>query len=909
MRQNLFCQFFCLGAVLASTIHISPATAEMQEQGIKDNQLEVASDVASEVVSSAEIFMETSGTSKTVVAQKSTSPTNSTPKSPIYPPVSAPINATPRFQSRISSQVLTVVRGDATEWNSITATLRGVNYKFLPLESLNKQALADVKLLLLPNLQTLTVAQVETLSEWIISGGKLIVTGPVGLKSSPDVQAKLRSLLGAYWDGTLGEPTNLLVRSDMSYSWALSVPKVNTTTVDSGGTLKSSSSKALPVAYWSNNSAAVLANQNILFLGWQWGMATERQAYDRSWLIAATNRLSVNDNANNAIATRPGLSNSTNSTNSTNPTTSPTSNLSPEPRISTFEETSMRQDIQELIGRIESRIVSNQVANTSFKPTSTPIQSIAIAKQFLQAMPTMLREGRYGEVRTQWQQNRQNLWKDYPTTTLSALPEVRAIWLDRGTIVAARSERQLALVFDRMAAAGINTVFLETVNAGYPIYPSSVAPQQNPLTVGWDPLAAAVKLAHERKMELHAWVWVFSAGNRRHNLLIGKPADYLGPLLSVHPEWANRSQTGEIFAPEGKPFLDPANPLVQEYLLKLYREIVTRYKVDGIHLDYIRYPRQEPGADFGFGVAGRSQFQALTGIDPVDISLNNSSLWWMWTEFRAKQVTQFVGRVSKEMKQIKPDLVISAAVFPWRNIERLTKIQQDWEVWVARGDVDLLVPMTYAPDTSRFLQQEVQPVLKGVAQSPVLILPGVLLRDMQETELLDQLQAVRDLPSGGYSLFAAEHLRPSFERVFRTTKTERDTQILPYRKPFAAAMSRYALLQQEWNALLKMDSISVNGDNLQMWQAQSETLSQALSALNQQPSQANLKTAMLALSKMSTSFPTWMRTEKSERPYRVAAWSNRLGAIAAFLRYGDRTILQSSPTTATTRASNALYQN
>lgn len=902
MRQNLFCQFFCLGAVLASTIHISPVTAEIQEKGIKDNQLEVASD--------PEIFTET------LVAQKSTFPTNSTTNS--ITKTNSTTNSTTRLQSKLSAQIFTVVRGDATEWNSITPTLMGTKYKVLPLENLNKQALADVRLLLLPNLQTLTVAQVETLSEWVINGGKLIVTGPVGQKSSPDVQAKLRSLLGAYWHGYLGEPTHLLVRSDMSYSWALSVPGVNTTTVDSGGTLKPSSSKTLPVAYWSDNSAAVLANQNVLFLGWQWGMAKERQAYDRSWLVAATNRLSANDNATNSVNSTNAISARTGvNTGYTNPT-SPTLNLTPEPRISTMEELSMRQDIQELIGRIESRIVSNQLANTSSKPTSAPVQSIAIAKQFLQTMPTAIRDGRYGEVRMQWQQTRQNLWKDYPITSLSAIPEVRAIWLDRGTIVAARSERQLALVFDRMAAAGINTVFLETVNAGYPIYPSSVAPQQNPLTIGWDPLAAAVKLAHERKMELHAWVWVFSAGNRRHNLLIGKPADYIGPVLSAHPDWANRSQNGEIFAPEGKPFLDPANPLVQDYLLKLYREIVTRYKVDGIHLDYIRYPRQEPGADFGFGVAGRSQFQALTGIDPVNISLNNPSLWWMWTQFRAQQVNQFVARVSKEMKQIKPDLVISAAVFPWRNIERLTKIQQDWEVWVARGDVDLLVPMTYAPDTSRFLQQQVQPVLTGVAQSSVLFLPGVLLRDMRETELLDQLQAVRDLPSGGYSLFAAEHLQPNFERVFRTTKAEQDTQILPYRKPFAAAMSRYTLLQQEWNALLKIDSISVNGDNLQMWQTQSENLSQALSTLNQQPSQANLKTAMLALSKMSTGFPTWMRAEKSERPYRVAAWSNRLAAIAAFLRYGDRTMLQSSPTTTTnttttntntTRASSALYQN
>lgn len=864
MRQNFFCQFFCLGAVLASTIHISPANAEIQKEGIKGSQFEVASDT--------EILAET------LVTQKSTFPTTSlTNSNP---------NFTTRYQPRISSQLITVVRGDATEWNNISSALMGTNYKVLPLENLNKQALADVRLLLLPNLQTLSGAQVETVSEWVINGGRLIVTGPIGQKSPPDVQAKLRSLLGAYWHGHLAEPTNLLVRSDMSYSWALSVPRVNTTTVDSGGTLKLSSSKTLPVAYWSDNSAAVLANQNILFLGWQWGMAKERQAYDRSWLIAAANRLNSTDS----------------STNPTNPT-SPTQNLTPEPRISNLEETSMRQDIQELIGRIESRIASNQIANSNLKPTSATIPSIAIAKQFLQAMPTMIRDARYGEVRTQWQQTRQSLWRDYPITSLSAIPEVRAIWLDRGTVVAARSERQLAVVFDRMAAAGINTVFLETVNAGYPIYPSSVAPQQNPLTIGWDPLAAAVKLAHERKMELHAWVWVFSAGNRRHNLLIGKPADYIGPVLSAHPEWADRGQNGEIFAPEGKPFVDPANPFVQDYLLKLYREIVTRYKVDGIHLDYIRYPRQEPGADFGFGVAGRSQFQALTGIDPMSISLNNSSLWWMWTQFRAKQVNQFVARASKELKQIKPDLVISVAVFPWRNIERLTKIQQDWEVWAARGDIDLLVPMTYAPDTSRFLQQLVQPALTGVAQSPVLFLPGVLLRDMRENELLDQLQALRDLPSGGYALFAAEHLRFNYDRVFKTTKAEQDTQILPYRKPFAAAMSRYTLLQQEWNALLKMDSIAVSGENLRLWQSHSETLSQALSTLNQQPSQANLKIAMLALSKMSTNLPTWMRSEKSERPYRVTAWSNRLGAIAAFLRYGDRTVLQSSPIT-TTRAAN-----
>ncbi|MFM6157656.1 MAG: glycoside hydrolase family 10 protein, partial [Sphaerospermopsis kisseleviana] len=142
-----------------------------------------------------------------------------------------------------------------------------------------------------------------------------------------------------------------------------------------------------------------------------------------------------------------------------------------------------------------------------------------------------------------------------------AQPEVRAVWLDRGTIVNAGNEEGLKKIFDRLAKAGINTVFFETVNASYTIYPSEVAPQQNPLIKDWDPLASAVKLAHARGMELHAWVWTFAAGNSRHNQIIGVSSDYPGPVLATNPDWANYDQRGRMI-PVGqtKPFLDPANP-------------------------------------------------------------------------------------------------------------------------------------------------------------------------------------------------------------------------------------------------------------------------------------------------------------------------------------------------------------
>ena len=131
-------------------------------------------------------------------------------------------------------------------------------------------------------------------------------------------------------------------------------------------------------------------------------------------------------------------------------------------------------------------------------------------------------------------------------SSLQASQEIRAIWLDRGTIVAAGSEQGLAKVFERFKAAGINTVFVETVNAGYPIYPSSVAPEQNPLIHGWDPLQSAVDLGKAYDMQIHAWVWLFAVGNQPHNSLVGKSASFPGPVISAHPDWAGYDNHGSL---------------------------------------------------------------------------------------------------------------------------------------------------------------------------------------------------------------------------------------------------------------------------------------------------------------------------------------------------------------------------
>lgn len=551
--------------------------------------------------------------------------------------------------------------------------------------------------------------------------------------------------------------------------------------------------------------------------------------------------------------------------------------------INTVEGLGMRQELQDLIGRVESALVTG-----GKNQENTLVEE---AKSFLKQMPSLINKGKDSQVRMQWDQLRQNLWRAYPTDSLASLPEIRAIWLDRGTIVEAKSPAGLKKVFDRMAASGVNTVFIEAVNAGYPIYPSSVAPEQNPLTRGWDPMAAAVDLAKERNMEIHAWVWVFAVGNRRHNRIVGKDSNYPGPVLSRYPDWADQNTKGEIFPPEDKPFLDPANPEAQDYLIRLYREILTRYDVDGLQLDYIRYPRQSGWHTASYGEASRSGFRQLTGIDPTQISPKDRSLWWLWTQYRAEQINQFVARVATELRPLRPRLVISAAVFPWKQIDRLNRIQQNWETWVGEGQVDWLVPMTYAPETSRFLQEKVQPALKGMGDSPGLFLPGVLIKNVSEGELLDKIQAVRDLPAGGFSLFAAEYLNSKHEELFKHTRSTPEAKVLPHRSPFRAALIRYEFLLKEWEPFLRGDRLWLRGKTLEAMQTKTQSLKTALTALQSNPTDRDYQIAITALRDINQDLGKWLRLEALERPYRVNTWGNRLIAIERMMQYGQRTII------------------
>ncbi|MGD1953395.1 MAG: glycoside hydrolase family 10 protein [Leptolyngbyaceae cyanobacterium] len=591
--------------------------------------------------------------------------------------------------------------------------------------------------------------------------------------------------------------------------------------------------------------------------------------------------------------------------------------------ISPFLDLAMREELKNLMGRFEGALLHGyastqpaELALTSIRTDgslsaslsgsslATPLTHPALetAQQTLNDWEDLIARRDYGTARQQWLSARRSLWNSFPVEQSLAQAEVRAMWLDRGTIVSAGSEERLTQVFDRLAAAGINTVFFETVNAGYPIYPSRIAPQQNPLTRHWDPLAAAVRLGKERGIEVHAWIWLFAAGNRRHNALLNLPANYPGPLINANPGWTGYDRRGQMFPlGQDKPFLDPANPEVRSYIMRMLQEIADNYDVDGIQFDYVRYPFQDPGADrtYGYGTASRLRFRDLTGVDPAVLSPRDNpssspneqrrqrQLWQRWTEFRVEQVSSFVAEASQMLRQRKPDLTISAAVFAKPTHERIHKIQQDWETWAQRGDVDWIVLMSYARDTKRF-EELIHPWVLDDSYGSTLIIPGIRLLNLPEMAALDQIQTLRDLPVNGYALFAAENLQREIQTLLNNTQgTMEIPYSLPQRQPFSTAVERYQSLQREWGWLLSNDQLLLPDQQLAQWVNDVNGLGDQLATLADEPSHRKLEEVRSQLDQLSQVIESDLAVKSQQNRYRLETWENRLISIENLLAYGE----------------------
>ena len=277
------------------------------------------------------------------------------------------------------------------------------------------------------------------------------------------------------------------------------------------------------------------------------------------------------------------------------------------------------------------------------------------------------------------------------------MEEGRALWVNRWDY---GSEETIKQVMRNAQRAHFNIVYFQVRGPGDARYRSQLDPC-SPRLCGrlggvptWDPLEVAVREAHSRGLQLHAWInalsgWESQKASECAGLVRSVPGQPNHVLID-HPEWAMHTRRGN---PQRCPnadeyvYLSPGIPEVRTHLARVAADVVRRYDVDGVHLDRIRYP----GADFGWDRATLAAFGRDPAADPAG-----------WSRFRRELVTRVVGETHDSINAVR-HVPLSAAVWPiydrtrfgWPSSSGISQYFQDTWGWASAGYLDVAVPMTY----------------------------------------------------------------------------------------------------------------------------------------------------------------------------------------------------------------------
>lgn len=294
---------------------------------------------------------------------------------------------------------------------------------------------------------------------------------------------------------------------------------------------------------------------------------------------------------------------------------------------------------------------------------------------------------------------------------------------------------------DEAADAGIQFMLpMATTTSNMAMYDSKILP---PVSGGFDRLKALIEEAHKRGMTVHPWVQVNSRGSA---------------ILEQHPDWYQVNQNGERVG-----YLDPSSPEAREYVISIMREIVGKYDVDGISLDYLRYA--SGGGRHCFCDRCKAAFKADTGLDCVeaDKAAKGTVAWRKWRAWRYEQVNNEAEAIVRAIRAAKPGIQVSSYVWGAQTYGTGFQTCQDYKTWIRRGWLDWINPSGYVYDQQQFIARAAMNRKAVPAGFPMLITIGVRTshgqcRDAEEVKR--HIRDAMDAGADGVVLFTLEWTKP-----------------------------------------------------------------------------------------------------------------------------------------------------
>ena len=247
-------------------------------------------------------------------------------------------------------------------------------------------------------------------------------------------------------------------------------------------------------------------------------------------------------------------------------------------------------------------------------------------------------------------------------------------------------KRTLTYQLDELQKDGCNAIIFQVRPECDALYESSLEPWSYYLTGEqgsrpypyWDPLQWMVQQCHRRGMELHAWINPYRAktkvahSNARNHVVV------------QHPEWT--------FEYDGLTLLNPALKECRDYICEVVRDIVSRYDVDGLHIDDYFYPYPAPGV--------RIPDDASYARNNYGIS--NRGDW------RRHNVNLFIEQLYRTVHETKPWVKVGISPFGiYRNqrsdpkgsrtngLQNYDDLYADVLLWDREGWMDYCVPQLY----------------------------------------------------------------------------------------------------------------------------------------------------------------------------------------------------------------------
>jgi len=345
----------------------------------------------------------------------------------------------------------------------------------------------------------------------------------------------------------------------------------------------------------------------------------------------------------------------------------------------------------------------------------------------------------------------------------SQINEIRAVWVATNhrldwppqTFNINVQKKSLQEIFDSIKSKNLNTIYFQVRSNGTVMFKSSFEPFSFYIDgkggMPYDPLQFAIEEAHKRGLAIHAWINVVQVFAGSELNVMTNPEH----IIQKKPQWIIEDNSKSYW-------LNPGLPEVREYISNLIQELVKNYDVDGVQLDYIRYPGKNFNDDSTYQVYGNKLSK---------------------DEWRRKNITDLISLINKKIKAVKPHIQLGATpIGIYKNHKGMNgwegfyEVYQDTKEWLRTGIIDYIAPQVYWSFGDKYQFDIIAKDWTENSYGKKVIIGIGAFKDEIKKEIEKMIEYSRKFGASGVAFFRYSNIKDykflSFSNDVNTTKLE-----------------------------------------------------------------------------------------------------------------------------------------